>query len=90
MRGPGVANLDASLFRSFNIAERFKLQFRAEALNFTNTPHFGNPGGNVSNLQLNGDGTVRSLGGFTQITDVSAPSRLTDERYFRFGLRIGF
>ena len=90
MRGPGVANLDASLFRSFNITERFKLQFRAEALNFTNTPHFGNPGANVSNLQLNADGSIRSLGGFTQITGVSAPSRLTDERYFRFGLRIGF
>jgi hypothetical protein len=90
LRGPGVTNLDTSLFRDFAVTERFKVQVRAEALNFTNTPHFGNPGANVSNLQLNPDGSVRSLGGFTQITGVSAPSRITDERYFRFGLRIGF
>jgi len=44
----------------------------------------------VSNLQLNGDGTIKSLGGYTQITGVSAPSRITDERYFRFGLRLTF
>ncbi len=90
LRGPGVTNLDASVFRDFRLTERFRMQLRAEALNFTNTPHFGNPGNNVSNLQLNPDGSVRSLGGFTQITGVSAPSRLTDERYLRFGLRIGF
>ena len=90
LRGPGVTNLDASIFRDFKATERFTIQLRAEALNFTNTPHFSNPGGNVSNLQLNPDGSIRSLGGFTQITGVSAPSRLTDERFFRFGLRIGF
>lgn len=90
MRGPGVTNLDTSLFRDFQVTERFRVQIRAEALNLTNTPHFANPGNNVSNLQLNPDRTVRSLGGFTQITGVSAPSRLTDERFFRFGLRIGF
>ncbi len=90
LRGPGATNLDASIFRDFKVTERFTIQLRAEALNLTNTPHFSNPGANVSNLQLNPDGTIRSLGGFTQITGVSAPSRLTDERYFRFGLRIGF
>ncbi|WP_162180000.1 TonB-dependent receptor [Bryobacter aggregatus] len=90
LRGPGVVNFDASIFRDFKITERFTAQIRAEALNATNTPHFSNPGANVSNLQLNPDGSVRNLGGFTQITSVSAPSRLTDERYFRFGFRLGF
>ncbi len=90
LRGPGATNLDASLFRTIAVTERFTVQVRAEALNLTNTPHFANPGANVSNLQLNADGSVRSLGGFTQITGVSAPSRITDERYFRFGIRIGF
>ena len=90
MRGPGVNNIDMSVFRDFKITERFTLQFRAEALNLTNTPHFSNPSANVSNLQLNSDGSIRNLGGYSQITGVSAPSRLTDERYFRFGLRLGF
>ncbi|SPF54703.1 TonB-dependent receptor [Candidatus Sulfopaludibacter sp. SbA4] len=43
MRGPGEANWDASLFKNFAIAERFKAQFRAEALNFFNTPMFAAP-----------------------------------------------
>jgi len=90
MRGPGVVNVDASLFRSFKLAERMAAQFRLEALNLTNTPHFSNPGANASNLSLNADGTVRSLGGFTTITGTSAGSRLTDERFLRFGLRITF
>jgi hypothetical protein len=90
MRGPGVVNVDASLFRSFKLGERFAMQFRAEALNLTNTPHFSNPGGSVSSLSLNPDGTVKSLGGFTTITGTSAGSRLTDERFLRFGLRISF
>ena len=37
--------------------------FRDEALNVTNTAHFSNPGNNVSNMVLNTDGTIRSLGG---------------------------
>ena len=62
-----------------------KIQFRAEAFNSTNTPHFDNPGTNVSNLQLNGNGTVRELRGFSEIT-----SAAQDERQIRFGLRISF
>jgi len=90
MRGPGVGNLDFSVFRQFRITEKYSLQLRAESFNLSNTPHFGTPGGNVSNMQLNPDGSVKSLGGFAQITSVSAPSRLVDERYFRFGLRFSF
>jgi hypothetical protein len=48
LRGPGAINLDASLFRSFPIREQLKLEFRAEASNCTNTPHFNNPSANYS------------------------------------------
>ena len=48
LRGPGAINLDASLFRSFPVREQFKLEFRAEASNSTNTPHFNNPNSNFS------------------------------------------
>jgi hypothetical protein len=44
LRGPGVFNLDASVFRNFDIREWLKLQFRAEAFGATNTAQFGNPG----------------------------------------------
>jgi len=43
MRGPGEANWDISLFKDFTFKERFKGQFRAEALNAFNTPLFANP-----------------------------------------------
>jgi hypothetical protein len=90
LRGPGNTNIDTGLFRTFRLTERFRLQFRAEAMNTTNHPHFGNPGTNVSNMSLNADGTVKSLGGFSQITGVSGISRLIDPRYLRFGARITF
>jgi hypothetical protein len=91
LRGPGIFNLDAGLFREFGITERWRIQFRAEAFNATNTPHFANPGTNVSNLQLNPDGSVRSLGGFTEITGLANTGRDgIDERVFRFGLRLSW
>ncbi len=91
LRGPGLVNLDLGLFRSFRVTERWKAEFRAEAFNFTNTPHFANPGANVSNFQANADGTVRALGGFTEITGIANIGRDgVDERVFRFGLRLTF
>jgi len=67
------------------------LQFRMEAFNFANTPHFSNPGGNVSNMVLNPDGSINNLGGFSTITGVTNLSRDgIDERQFRFGLRLSF
>jgi len=90
LRGRGYTNLDLSLFRTFAVTERIKLQFRGESINVSNTPHFANPGGNVSNMSLNGDGSVKSLGGFSQITSTLPLGRLLDQRYFRFGLRLMF
>jgi hypothetical protein len=59
-------------------------------MNITNTPHFSNPGANVSNLQLNPDGSVKNLNGFSQITTTNPLGRLLDQRYFRLGVRIMF
>ena len=79
LNSPGTSNLDAGLFRSFSITEKFKMQFRAEAFNFTNTPHFTAPNGNVSSSSFMEVSAVRGLG-----------REGIDERVFRFGLRLSF
>ncbi len=43
LRGPGLVNVDFSLFKNFHVTERFNLQVRGEAFNLTNTPGFSNP-----------------------------------------------
>jgi hypothetical protein len=82
-------NGDFSIGRTFKVKEGMSLQFRAEALNVTNTPHFANPGANVSNMDVTG-GVVRT-NGFAEITGVTNLARDgIDERQFRFGLRMKF
>ncbi len=46
---PGISTLDLSLFKDFKINERYRVQFRAEALNFANTPQFDAPGSTQGN-----------------------------------------
>ena len=90
-RGPGNTNMDMSIFRTFRVTERWKVQFRAESMNVSNTPHFANPSGtSVSNMSLNPDGTIKNLGGFMQITSTNPLGRILDQRYFRLGARIIF
>jgi hypothetical protein len=74
--GPGSVNMDFSLFRTFNFTERFALQFRADAANLFNTPHFINPGNGTTSI---------ADSNFLTIT-----SAKNDERQFRFGLRLSF
>jgi len=91
IRGPGVANLDLSLFRSIALRGERRLQLRLEVFNVTNTPHFANPANvNVSNLQLNPDGSVRNLNGFGVINSTQSIGREYDERYLRLGMRLSF
>ena len=46
--GPGSVNFDFSLFRTIGITERLALQFRADASNLFNTPHFKDPNGDIT------------------------------------------
>jgi hypothetical protein len=84
LRGPGVFNLDSSLFRNFKITERFGLQVRMEMFGVTNTPQFGNPATTVSNMTFNADGSIRALNGYTEITSASG------ERQIRFAAKFTF
>lgn len=45
LNGPGLVNLDFSIFRKFPLREGMSLDLRVESFNFTNTPHFNNPDG---------------------------------------------
>jgi len=74
LRGPGAVNVDLSLFRTFTLTERFRLEFRAESYNLTNTPHFANPSGDTASTNF----------GF--ITNTAEQ----DQRNFRFALRLSF
>jgi hypothetical protein len=62
-----LVNIDASVARSFVFAERFRLQFRAEAFNSTNRATFGTPGTNINAQNF---GLVRAL------RDGTAPRQL--------------
>jgi hypothetical protein len=84
VRGPGYFNWDLGIFRQFTLPRNMNVQFRFEAFNVLNRTHLNNPGGNVSNLQLNPDGTIRNLNGFSEITSASG------ERQLRVGLRLGW
>jgi hypothetical protein len=48
VRGPGMANLDFSLFKEVLTERKARLQLRFEFFNITNTPHFANPSGDMS------------------------------------------
>jgi hypothetical protein len=87
LRGPGFQKADLALFKDFQITERFKLQLKAEAFNFTNTPRFENPAANVSNMRVNSTtGEITNVNNFMAITGTPAGQ----ERKFRFGLRLSF
>jgi hypothetical protein len=86
LHGPGVASWDFSVFRQIGLHRQMNLQVRLDAFNVTNRPRFSNPGGNVSNLRLNADGSVNNLNTFAVITSTQDGS----ERQVRLGLRLGW
>ena len=61
LRSPPTRSLNLSLFKTFPIHERFKLQFRAEATGVSNTPNFDSPGTNLSSPTT--FGVIQGAGG---------------------------
>ena len=73
LRGPAYHNYDMSLFRSFPLRDQIKLEFRGEAFNLLNTPHWGNP---VANLNSSQFGQTVSLAPGTNNRQVNVALRL--------------
>ena len=61
--GPGLAALDASMYKAFNFSERVHLDFRGEMFNLPNHPILGQPSATVG------------VAGEGQITSTRVPSR---------------
>ena len=74
-RTDGWNNIDLSLMKNFRIGERYKLQFRAESFNFTNTTVFGSPSANID------------AGNFGTISSYAPNSR---PREFQLALKLYF
>jgi hypothetical protein len=82
--GPGLGDLDLSLFRKFRITERFKGELRAESTNFTNTPAFANP--NVTVGSANFGRITSTLAGLIANQGTGG----TGPRNIQLGLRVTF
>lgn len=52
VRGLSLTNIDFTLLKDTQIAERINLQFRAEAFNVLNTPHLWEPNSNINTVQF--------------------------------------
>jgi hypothetical protein len=76
--GPGLANVDASLFKNTVIRERVSLQFRAEFFNLLNRANFATP-----NATVFSGGAISPSAGLITTTD-------TTSRQIQFGLKLLF
>jgi hypothetical protein len=73
--GPGLVDLDFSVFKDFTISERLRLQFRAEFFNILNHSNFQSPVDN--NTLFNQDGTpVPGAGAIDSTTTTSRQIQL--------------
>ena len=79
--GPGLFDMDFSLFKNIKITERITTQFRVEMFNVLNHPSFLPPLDNETVLNLNG--TVANNAGVVDATS-------DDPRQIQFGLKVNF
>ena len=76
--GPGLANVDFSVFKNTSITERLRLQFRAEFFNLLNRANLGTPNATV----FSGANSNPSAGLITTLA--------TTPRQLQFGLKLMF
>lgn len=77
--GPGIQDVDFSLFRTFRLRERFNLQFRAETFNLFNHANLLQPNGTfvpAANGQ-NGSGTFGTISTSSTARNIQFALRLT-------------
>ncbi len=55
--GPSATSADLKIAKNFYFKERYRIEFRTEMFNFTNTPNFGRPASTVNQPQA---GQIRS------------------------------
>jgi hypothetical protein len=77
-RGPGLADVDMSVFKNTNLSERVKLQFRAEFFNLLNRTNLGYPNATA----FSGTSISASAGLITTLA--------TTPRQIQFGLKLIF
>ena len=78
LNGPGLTNVDLSLFKSLAVTERANLQFRAEFFNSLNHANFASP-----NPIVFSNGAISSSAGLITST-------VTTSRQIQFGLKLIF
>ena len=59
VRGPGLQNADLMIGKTFQVTERVRAEFRAEAFNVSNTPPLNDPNGSIGSAAF---GSIASAG----------------------------
>lgn len=77
--GPGTKDWDSSIFKTFSLTERFKMELRLEGINVLNHPLFQNPDGGVT------DGNFGKLG-----PSAGNSTRFSSERHVQLVARFTF
>lgn len=73
IRGPSFSNLDCSLFKNFQIKERYKVQVRGEFFNVANHPNYGQPGTSFGTATF---GAITSLAGNANMRQVQLGAKI--------------